>query len=643
LTTQQPAEPQTEQGESTPPPTPYAPHLFPQRFGRRELLLGTVAAALPGAAIAGTLNRIGSSSKKAANSASLATSQTAQGTPVGSPVTNPALFAPETIGRLRVIRDQRPSYNSSPEESGHLQMMLTAGDNLNFNPAAFAQDFQVPISYLDPLVWIDEVTLEPKPWLARSWEWDGDGKTITYTLRADPKWHDGRGLTADDVVFSLYVYRDDVYSNVRNFFVNMARAEAVDKHTVRVVLHEPDTNWLLNASSQLIFQRKQYEDYWNDRPEGERTLTGFDWKKETAAGTGPWKIGDAGDTSITFSVHDDYWGEKPNFEQLTLRWDIDPAKRFEDWKGGQIDLLWPVRPADIPFASDSTGFLYVADAASVMFAAFNFDNPGREDRGLLSDLNLRQALSLAINRDQYATNVFQGFIHADRAGTVAQPWAYDEETTNPARDTVKAKSLLRGSGWIDRDGDGIYEKRSGERLELTLIVQNDAKPELLEVLDSIAVDLREVGVALDVQRLGPDQFRDRWTATHDFDLIAFAYELYPGFTDFDLYGSAWDIRINSQGFNPGGYHNADVDAAIDDYFAATDLDAAREALVRLQRAANDDLFGLFFGFPQNLTLVRPDVLGFQPNMQWETWDTRKLWRIPNPIETDQPEAPDSTG
>jgi ABC-type transport system substrate-binding protein len=155
--------------------------------------------------------------------------------------------------------------------------------------------------------------------------------------------------------------------------------------------------------------------------------------------------------------------------------------------------------------------------------------------------------------------------------------------------------------------------------------------------------MKEVGVALDVQRLGADQFRDRWTATHDFDLIAFAYDLYPGFTDFDLYGSAWDIRVNSQGFNPGGYHNTDVDAAIADYFAATDLDAAREALVRLQRAANDDLFGLFFGFPQNLVLVRPDVLGFQPNMQWETWDTRKLWRIANPIETDQPEAPDSTG
>jgi ABC-type transport system substrate-binding protein len=469
LTTQPSTEPQPEQDESVSPPTPFA---LPQRFGRRELLLGTVAAALPGAAIAGTLERLGGSSKKSTNSTNVTTNQTAQGTPVASPVAEATPGATELIGRLRVIRDERPIYSTSPEESGHLQMMLTAGDNLNFNPAAFAQDFQVPVSYLDPLVWIDEVTLEPKPWLARSWEWGDDGKSITYTLRADPTWHDGRGFTADDVVFSFYVYRDDVFSNVRNFFVNMDSAEAVDKHTVRVTLRAPDSNWILNASSQLIFQKKQYEDYWNDRPEGERTLNGFKWEKVTAAGTGPWKIGDAGDTSITFSVHDDYWGEKPNFEQLTLRWDVDPLKRFDAWKGGQIDLLWPVRPADISSASDSTGFLYVADAASVMFAAFNFNNAGRQDRDLLADLNLRQALSLAINRDRYATDVFQGFIHADWGGTVAQPWAYDDSTVNPGRDTVQAKSLLRKSGWIDRNGDGIYEKKNGDRLELTLIVHH---------------------------------------------------------------------------------------------------------------------------------------------------------------------------
>jgi peptide/nickel transport system substrate-binding protein len=641
VTTQPPFDPESEPATPEQSPFPEIPNLLGQRVGRREFLLGT-AAVLPVVAIGGAMDHLTGSSKQA-NAPSVASTGFTSASQAATPVAGATPTSGETIGRLRVIRDARPSYTSSPEESGHLQLMLTGGDNLNFNPAAFAQDFQVPISYLDPLVWIDEVTLEPKPWLAKKWEWDKGNKTITITLRADPKWHDGSSLTADDVVFSLYVYRDDVASNVRNFFVAMDRAEAVDKHTVRVVLTSPDSNWLLNASSQLIFQKKQYESYWNDRPEGERTLSGYDWKKNTAIGTGPWKITDAGDNAISFTSNNRYWANKTYFDELTLRWDVDPLKRFDAWKGGQIDLLWPVRPAAIASASDSTGFLYVADAPSVMFAAFNFDNQGRDKRDLLADLNLRQALSFAIDRDRYAQEIFQGFVHQSKGGTVAQPWANDEDITSPARDVTKARELLRQSGWVDRDGDGIAEKKNGTKLELTLIVENDARTELLSVLDSIVADLKDAGAALEVQRLGPDQFRDRWTATHDFDLIAFAYDLYPGFTDFDLYGSAWDIRVNSQGFNPGGYHNKTVDKAIDDYFAAKNLDAQRLALGKLQQAANDDLFGLWFGFPQNLILVRPDVLGFQPTMQWETWETRKLWRIANPIETDQPEAPDSTG
>jgi ABC-type transport system substrate-binding protein len=141
-------------------------------------------------------------------------------------------------------------------------------------------------------------------------------------------------------------------------------------------------------------------------------------------------------------------------------------------------------------------------------------------------------------------------------------------------------------------------------------------------------DLAEVGVGLKVRAMSPERYLATWTGSHEFDLIALGYNLYPGFTDFDLYGSSWDIRDNPQGWNPGGYHNAEVDRAIREILGATDSAAQREALLRLQRVANEDLFGLWFGFPLDLILVRPELRGFQPNILWQTWDTRKLWRQP---------------
>ena len=186
--------------------------------------------------------------------------------------------------------------------------------------------------------------------------------------------------------------------------------------------------------------------------------------------------------------------------------------------------------------------------------------------------------------------------------------------------------MLAGAGYRDTDGDGILESDTGEKLQLVVIVRNSARDELHAVLASIVSDLAEIGVGLEVRRLGADEFDTFWIDTHEFDLVAYAYNLYPGFTDFDLYGSEWDIRRNIQGWNPGSYANADVDRALRAILTETDPAAHTAALVELQRLTNEDLFGLWFGFPRDLVLARSDIQGYQPNKMWQTWDTRKLWR-----------------
>jgi peptide/nickel transport system substrate-binding protein len=524
-----------------------------------------------------------------------------------------------------LVDDQRPLYAGTPVDGGALRLILPAGPNSNFNPAAFRQDFQVSASYLDPLVWIDEVTMEPKPWLAESWEWSEDDTFITYKLREGVRWHDKEKLHAKDVVFSFFVYRDDIDSAVRNLFTNMANAEIVDELTVKVTLSQPDGNWLLNASSLFIMQRELLIEWWNGRPEGERTLNGFNWERNDPVGTGPWVVGKRADTEIEFERYDDYWAGPAHFESLTLTVVDDPAARIAAWTAGEVDIL-PIRQSELPSVMNATGTLYVADTPKVMFAAFNFNNASRPNPELFNDINLRRALSLAIDRQRYGQESFAGFVYPDRAGTIAQPWAYDVQSVNPPRDVAGARKLLADNGYLDTDGDGILESHGGDPLNLSLIVRNNEGPEFLALLDGLVADLAEVGIGLSIRPLNSLQFETEWVTNHAFDLIAYAYTVYPGFTDFDLYGSAWDIRINPQGWNPGGYANGDVDQTIRRILATTDLDEQRDALADLQETVNDDLFGLWFGFPRDLILARPDIQGYQPNKMWQTWDTRKLWR-----------------
>lgn len=594
------------------------------RIDRRRLLLGLSAAGVP--ALAGR-RAAGGSVDGGARRVSL---RQVAASPVATPRRDlvedvVATPSPSPTGKLEVVRDPRPVYAGEPVAGGELQLQVPAIDAEDFSPVAFRQDFQVLASHLDPLVWVDEVTMEPRPWLAERWEWSDEETAITYTLRSDVRWQDGERLTAADVVFSLFVARDDLASGVTNLFALMEYAEAVDDRRVKVTLTAPDGGWLLNASTQFVFQRKQYSDYWQSRPEGERTLAGYNWRENPPVGTGPWKFDEQASGRLTFSRYGDYWAGAPHAETLIVSAEPDVESRIEAWLQGETHVVWPLPVSEIEKVRHSDGRLYVVDSPSVMFAAFNFDNPMRPVPDLLSDVRVRQAISLVVDRDRYAREIFGGFFRPEAAGTIAQPWAHDPESRNPPHDLNAARALLAEAGWKDQDGDGTVENPAGQPFEMVVILRNDARPELQRVLRSVAEDLSEAGIRLAVQPLAPDRFDERWKSTRDFDLIAYAYTLYPGFTDFDLYGSGWDIRVNPQGFNPGGYRNRDVDEAVAEILREPDLDRQRDALYRLQRAANEDLFGLWLGFPQDLVLVRPEILGFQPHVAWPTWGMRSLW------------------
>jgi ABC-type transport system substrate-binding protein len=261
----------------------------------------------------------------------------------------------------------------------------------------------------------------------------------------------------------------------------------------------------------------------------------------------------------------------------------------------------------------------------VMFAAFNFANPNQPDGSLWTDLRVRQAASQAINRERYAQEVFGGFSRWQAAGTVAQPWAHDDELAAPAYTPEAASVLLTDAGWIDYDGDGVREDVNGRQLRPVAIVREDSRPELAAVMARVARDLASVGIILAIEVLPPDAFDSRWITSRDYDLIAYAYDQLPGFTDFDLYGSAWDIRTNPAGWNPGGYTNADADEAIAEFLGAVSVDRQAVALRRLQRIVDEDLFGLWLGFPDDLVLVAAGTEGFAPDMAWQTARTWDLW------------------
>jgi peptide/nickel transport system substrate-binding protein len=515
-----------------------------------------------------------------------------------------------------------------PRRGGAVRLLRPGASLGNFNPAAFAQDYQITGSYLEPLLRPNPSSMRPEAWLATTWEWGDQGRALSLHLRDDVTWHDGSPFSAHDAVFSFDVYRGDVDSAVAGLFALVASVEAASEREVLVKFHDHDPTWLFNAATLPVFSKAQYAETWDALPESSRTLSDFDWSNSMPMGTGPWRVAGWEQHVVTYSRHDAYWGAGAWLDELEIAVEPGVHARLTAWRRSVTDLLWPVRLGRLAEEPSREGVLHNAPAASVMFAAFNFANPAQPSGSLWTDLRVRRAMSLAIDRERYAQEVFDGFAKWHAAGTIAQPWAHDSELVNPVYNPEWASMLLAEAGWVDYDGDGVREDPTGWQFRPVAILREDSRPELAAVLARVANDLAAVGGALTVESLPPGQFDRRWIQSRDYDLIAYAYDQLPGFTDFDLYGSAWDIRTNPVGWNPGGYNNPLADAAIEAYLEAVSIERQSIALRRLQHAVDDDLFGLWFGFPNDLVLVAEDVKGFSPDIAWQTLRTWELWRSP---------------
>jgi peptide/nickel transport system substrate-binding protein len=598
-------------------------------FTRRHILRTLTAAGLVGPALiaCGSKEKSQPSSIQQAPAPSAAPQVGAQGTQPGGA----AQPAAQTIGKLTVRSEPYPKYTGTPTDSDLIKMIRSEDVTLDLSPVALNTYSPYTFVY-DPLVWIDEYTLDPKPWLAESWEVSADGKTYTFKLRKDVKWHDGTPFTAEDVAWSMIAYRDDPDSSVARFFPLMKKDPiVVDANTIRFELSDTSGDWILNACNQFMMQKKQFIDYWNSAKGegGQKTITGYPYTDKMLIGTGAWKQVKyepaAAPPNIQYERNESYFVGKPHFKRFIFQ-HVDKAQaRITAWLNGDTDLLWPVSAADVDQVKDKEAWLYNAYAVAFMNAWINAKNPQSTNPDFLKDKKVRQALSTGIDRKGYAQAIFKGFVNETRIGSVAFPWAYNEKLKNPDYDANKAQQMLSEAGY-KKDSGGKLAGADGKPVKLVALVSTTNQYPVEKIAISVQEDFRKLGIEMQIDSAEPATVRKRYRETFDFDLYFTSRILFAGFSDYNYYHSAWDPRTNKQGRNFGGWKNDEADKLLDGIIREPDLKKQKDLLWKFQEIIADDMPALWFGFPNDLILVKKNILGYQPNAMWQYWNTWPLWR-----------------
>ena len=309
---------------------------------------------------------------------------------------------------------------------------------------------------------------ELTPWLATAYEMVDD-LTLKLTLRDDVLFHDGNKMTADDVVFSLCYGATSNFTSTLFGAIDTENTKALDEQTVEVKLLYPYAPLLEGMASHrcAIVSKAAYESM------------GADAFGRAPVGTGPmmfkeWVSGDR----IELTGFEQYWGEKPAFDNMIIRIILEASSRTVELETGGVDIAFQISPVDWSRLEENPATqMLTGNSMGMTYLCFNNSNE------LYGNELVRKAIAYAINVEAVAKTAYQG--QADAAdGFMARsipgykkvgPWEYNPE---------KSKELLKQAG---------YENG----LEVKFVTfQQQYYNACIEVIQSM---LKEVGITCSIE------------------------------------------------------------------------------------------------------------------------------------------------
>jgi peptide/nickel transport system substrate-binding protein len=391
------------------------------------------------------------------------------------------------------------------------------------------------------------------PGLAESWTLVNK-LTWEFKLRKGVKFHDGSEMTAEDVYWSME--RPSTIVGSPGKFDTFTRAiinkEIVDPHTIRFSTKETHTLMLADLSNVFIVSKK-----------ATKGLSSADFNAgKGVVGTGPFKfVKFQRDDRVELARFDGYWGTKPAWDKVSLRFITSNATRVAALLAGDVDAIENVPTQDLARIKANGGInLYTKTSHRLIFLALDASrapspfvtakNGAPMAKNPLQDLRVRQALSMAVNRELIKSQVMEGL--SEPTNNLVPPGLFGH---NPALKTVAynpegAKKLLAQAGYPDGFG-------------LTLHTPNNRYVNDEKIAQAIATMLAKVGVDAKVKSVPLAVYSGRG-AKREFSFYLFGWGAQTGESSITLRSllACEDASKGYGGFNWYKYCNPKLDAAL---------------------------------------------------------------------------------
>jgi microcin C transport system substrate-binding protein len=457
--------------------------------------------------------------------------------------------------------------------------------------------------------------------VAESVWYPADWSLVVYRLRPQARFHDGKPMTPEDVIWSMQALKDS-HPQYNAYYKNVVKAEKTGDHEVTFTFSEKGNRELPLITGQLPVLPMHW---WTGKDANGRQRDIKESTMEVPLGSGPYKIADVkSGASILLKRVEDYWGKdlpvnvgQNNFDEIEYIFFRDANVQFEAFKGDQYDYRlenssknWATG-YDFPAVKNGRCLkeeITLKQAEGMQSFAFNLR------REKFQDVRLRKAFNHAFDFEWSNTNLFYGQYTRSRSffnnsemeakglpspeelvlleplKDQLPPEVFTAEYANPVSNTAierrknlrEASKLLAEAGWnVTQDGNkSVLKNAKGEKLEVEFLLDS---PLFERIVLPYQQQLEALGVAVTVKTVDGAQY-ERQTQTFAYDIIvgSWGQSLSPGNEQRDFWGSEAADKEGSR--NAVGIKNPAIDKLIDAVIFSKDRAGLTTACRALDRA-----------------------------------------------------------
>jgi len=315
---------------------------------------------------------------------------------------------------------------------------------------------------------------KPELSLAESWKVSEDGKTWTFHLRKDVKFHSGNPLTADDVVYSfqrVVTLKDQPSFILTQFGITSDSVRAVDKHTVEITLDKKYAAGIffscLSAGCASIVDSKvvkQHVTKTDKYPDGDMGLT---WLSRHSAGSGPfslhtWNKNDR----VVLDANPNHFRYPPKVKRVVIKEIVEATSRRLQVEKGDLDVAWEMYPDQIKALKENKDLrIESSPATTIYYLGMNVT------KGPLADNRVRTAIRHAIDYDGIINNIMGGAARPINT-FIPEGFAGYEDTIYYTTNYEKARQLLKEAGYAKGFETSMDHGDQTPNPEIAQVIQN---------------------------------------------------------------------------------------------------------------------------------------------------------------------------